>query len=410
MNLTMKNVILLGFHTSLEVKREIEKNDAMSSSQTYNYHSKISSCLMKFCNVRFISSLPVSDYPLYSSFVIRKKEEKIFFDDRVFDVTYIPFINFSVFKVLTRFISAFFYLIKSIYFNENKTDHILVYSVHLPYMFSACLVSWLTGIEIISIWTDPPSVKSPLDSKLKNRLRKFELKASKYLMSKFSKSIVITEALALDFNPKKPWLVVDSIFDMEASASTSTHDSISINEEIVFTYTGTIDRKYGLDIMVEAFMGLKDNVKLQIYGIGCDLDYLLERINSISNISYHGLVTIEEIVEIQKKSDYLLNIRNSEQDFVKYSFPSKITEYINSGKPIISSRLKGIPDEYFSLLIPFSSNKSSELKKIILQTIEMSNENKFSDYNERLYKFKRTRTYDAWSLKIMNFLAVTNND
>ena len=42
----------------------------------------------------------------------------------------------------------------------------------------------------------------------------------------------------------------------------------------------------------------------------------------------------------------LLNIRNSEDVYTKYSFPSKMIEYMLSGTPVLTTKLSGIPDEY----------------------------------------------------------------
>ena len=37
---------------------------------------------------------------------------------------------------------------------------------------------------------------------------------------------------------------------------------------------------------------------------------------------------------------------------LRYSFPSKLFEYLQAGKPVISTRLPGIPADYFTIFRP----------------------------------------------------------
>jgi glycosyltransferase involved in cell wall biosynthesis len=48
----------------------------------------------------------------------------------------------------------------------------------------------------------------------------------------------------------------------------------------------------------------------------------------------------------------MLNPRDPSWRGTPYSFPSKLLEYLTTGKPIISTRLPGIPAEYFEVLRP----------------------------------------------------------
>ena len=64
------------------------------------------------------------------------------------------------------------------------------------------------------------------------------------------------------------------------------------------------------------------------------------------NIIYHGVVTNDEMMKIQAKSDLLVCPRHFDEFTTKYTFPSKLLEYIIAGVPVLSNKLKGIPQEY----------------------------------------------------------------
>ena len=43
----------------------------------------------------------------------------------------------------------------------------------------------------------------------------------------------------------------------------------------------------------------------------------------------------------------MVNPRPTHEEFVKYSFPSKTMEYMASGTPVLTTRLPGMPKEYY---------------------------------------------------------------
>lgn len=103
------------------------------------------------------------------------------------------------------------------------------------------------------------------------------------------------------------------------------------NNEVV--YTGNLDLnmrnpKYACKI----FSSLKiDNLRLNFYSAG-NCEHIIEDYkNTSSNIYQHGFVTHTESMDAIKKAKFLVNIGNKGTDMV----PSKLFEYMSTGKPII---------------------------------------------------------------------------
>ena len=63
-----------------------------------------------------------------------------------------------------------------------------------------------------------------------------------------------------------------------------------------------------------------------------------------------------EIVQKEYEASVLVNPRPVNQEFTPYSFPSKTLEYMMSGTPVITTRLPGIPEEYFDVLYVFQDD------------------------------------------------------
>ena len=76
----------------------------------------------------------------------------------------------------------------------------------------------------------------------------------------------------------------------------------------------------------------------------------------------------EKVVAEQIKASLLVNPRPTQEEFTKYSFPSKNMEYMVSGTPIVTTKLPGMPAEYNDFVylfddetVPGMSQKINEL-------------------------------------------------
>ena len=81
-----------------------------------------------------------------------------------------------------------------------------------------------------------------------------------------------------------------------------------------------------------------------------------------------------EIVDKEQEAALLVNPRPTHEEFVKYSFPSKTMEYMASGTPVLTTRLPGMPKEYYPY-VDFIEEESAAgiaaaLKTVLAETDE----------------------------------------
>ena len=113
-------------------------------------------------------------------------------------------------------------------------------------------------------------------------------------------------------------------------------------------YDGGVSKQYGLADLVEGFrMADIPNARLEIYGPGDYVPELQKIAEEDSRIIYGGMLMNSEIVEREQQATLLVNPRPTHEEFVKYSFPSKTMEYMASGTPVLTTRLPGMPKEYY---------------------------------------------------------------
>ena len=64
------------------------------------------------------------------------------------------------------------------------------------------------------------------------------------------------------------------------------------------------------------------------------------------NVIYLGIAPNSEIVKSELRATLLVNPRPTNEEYTKYSFPSKNMEYMASGTPVLTTKLPGMPEEY----------------------------------------------------------------
>lgn len=159
----------------------------------------------------------------------------------------------------------------------------------------------------------------------------------------------------------KPYVVVEGI-------APDNLNCISVEKNVVkrILYTGSLSAKYGICDLIDAFLRIQDDtIKLTICGYGDAEKYIKEKANIDERIEFLGSVSNSIARELQRKSYLLVNPRNNNEEYTKYSFPSKTLEYMMSGRPILMYELKGIPEEYNSYLFLIKNSLYESLKSVL---------------------------------------------
>lgn len=159
--------------------------------------------------------------------------------------------------------------------------------------------------------------------------------------------VLLTKAMNEVVNKKKrPFIVVEGLSDIKTKETSKTAETK--NEKFTIMYAGGIKKEYGAELMVKGFHQIhNDDIELHIYGYGPYVKEIEEMSKLDPRIKYMGTKTNQEIVDFQKQAHLLINPRPTNQEFVKYSFPSKIMECMASGTPLLTTVIPGMPEEYY---------------------------------------------------------------
>ncbi|MFJ6166588.1 glycosyltransferase [Micromonospora orduensis] len=331
-------VALLGFTVPDDLLAEIIARDTIMPTQTHTFAwGLVRSLRAADCQVHLLSAAPVSTWPGNPQVRFRPGR---FRQDGV-DGHLLAFVNLLGLKHLTRFVAAWRTGGREL--REQATDVLLVHGVHSPFLWFGVLRARRRGVRVVPVLTDPPGVALPTDGRVVRLLRGLDVALVRAALARCSGVIALTPALADDFAPGRPRLVMEGICATEP-AGVDEAPPVATRDVV---YAGGLSRAYGVDRLVEAFRGLPgDDLRLCVYGRGELESWLHDQAAVDRRIAPPRLLPRAELLPRLSRASVLVNPRPVDQDFVRWSFPSKIIEYLAAGVPVVSTRLPGIPADY----------------------------------------------------------------
>lgn len=256
----------------------------------------------------------------------------------------VGFFNFPIVKQLSRYISVRKQLDE--WADEVTKDEkvLLVYAMTTPFVQLASYIQKkYVNIKVCIVVPDLPeymNVGGMQKNGLYAKVKRIEIAWLKSCSRNIHHFVLLTEAMKQWFKHDIQYTVIEGI--APERDKTSQND---IREKTII-YAGGIKAEYGVMALVKAFMEInQSDWKLVIYGDGADLNSAKELAHNDPRIVFMGMQPNSVVVEHQTKASLLINPRKNEE-FAKYSFPSKVLEYMVSGTPMLAYKLDGIPDEY----------------------------------------------------------------
>lgn len=342
------------------------------------------------CNDRPISilnSIVVGTYPRFYPDCYIKSLDWVHVDGA--KVHNVGFITIFGIKHIWRAIGLGEKAIKWAKASSTNKKAIVVSSMHTPFVFAAAMAKIANpNIHVCLIVTDLPEFMDLREGKsgIVMVLKKLDILFMNIFMKYIDSFTCLTkympEALGIG---ERPWIVMEGVVNpddfIQAISSRKKE-----NTKIIL-YAGTLVKKYGIMQLLEAFSAISDpSYRLWICGEGEARHDIVRQAEIDTRICYFGQVNRDEVLKLMQEATVLINPRGNEEDFTKYSFPSKIMEYLLSGKPTIVRKLPGIPKKYFDYLFVVEENTSQALADKIIEVCSINKE-ELNAFGERARHF-----------------------
>lgn len=373
----MKILFLCGVYAD-ENENEVLNNTIGCAEQSANifqkklvYGLKKNSYPYKIISAPFIGAYPIRYKKMrFKSFAVPQNKFQ-----------YVPFNNIWGIRNLSRERS----MKKAIenYFSHESEEEflIMVYCAHTPFLEAAKYAKKLRPkSKICFIVPDLPQYMNLNEGhrRFYNFTKRFDIKKMYKSINSVDSFVLLTESMKdILFVGNRPYMVVEGIVD-DFSENPTT--SVSDNNLCRIVYTGKLNAKFGINDLVNAFMKIENpNYRLILCGDGDARDFVINAAAADKRIEYKGQVSVSKAKEYINSADILVNPRQNNEEYTKYSFPSKIIEYLLSGKPVISFFLDGMPEIYKKFLVVLDS--FDDFESAIRDSIENENRKKaFFEY------------------------------
>ena len=236
----------------------------------------------------------------------------------------------------------------------RDAEGILVYSLHTPLVAAALLLKRVRGLPVFVFIPDLPSFMGGPTHFLKRLLKRLDGAIVRRLLSRTDGAFPITDGIGRDWLVHGPrYLTIEGISDDAASALTSARANASYvfrgTHPPLLLYTGALEHVLRF---AEAFHRSSIDASLVFVGGGVDAVQLQALTSVDHRIHVKPFMTGQAFAREVERADFMLNARDPAWPGTPYSFPSKLLEYLITGKPVVSTRLSGIPAEYFGVLRP----------------------------------------------------------
>lgn len=260
---------------------------------------------------------------------------------------YSPFINIPILRHFSLFLYVFFYVL--LWGFKHKEKAVICDVLTISACMGALLASKINRIKTIGIVTDLYgfSQQNSTSRGVQLFLEKVAITINNLYVSSFTHYVLLTEAMNEVVNPKdKPHIVIEALCDNTISDEAIATASKSVPKVVM--YAGGLVERYGLKMLVDSFIHLnRPDAKLVLYGSGSYVQELQKTVAEHPNVEYRGVAPNEVVVQAELEATLLVNPRFTTEELTKFSFPSKNMEYMTTGTPLLTTKLPGMPEEYY---------------------------------------------------------------
>lgn len=365
------DMIFLGGLFPKNMEKEIyEKSTGLVESAANALQWNLIEGIDKNCSkpINIINSLYIGSYPLHYKDLFIKTYSFNHCDESE-DIN-VGFMNLFIVKHIFKYFSLKPHLKK---WAESRSENKIIIEYALLAVPMKCL-NYVKKINpAVKTCVIVPDIPQYMNTDRKKSviytfLKGIEIKIIERNLKYADSYVFLTEYMREFIEVNDNFVVVEGIStdafkDIEAETDTANK---------VILYTGTLNRRYGIVNLVEAFKKIKGSeYRLVLCGGGDSEDKIAEEALKDSRIIYKGQLKREDVLKLQMGATVLVNPRQNSEVFTKYSFPSKIIEYLSSGTPVIAYKLDGMPDEYDDYIYYVKEDSIETLSDRLVEVCEL---------------------------------------
>lgn len=336
--------------------------------------------------VRVVSYLPVSSWPRHYRDPFVRGQQMICMGDVPF--SYVSFCNVTCLKQITNRHACDRAAAAWAAEKTGKQKLLILYSCKNILMRAALRAKQVNPdvkvIQIIADITEFSANDAP--NPIRDAFTRARMRENSALERVVDAYVLLTEHMKTRLGITKPYVVMEGILPERPAM-----ESCPSGEKTIL-YTGSMNRKYGILTLLEAFSLIPgEDYQLVLCGLGNAEPEIRDCAARDGRIRYLGKIPHAQVLKLQSEAGVLVNPRQNTEEFTKYSFPSKTLEYLASGVPLVAYKLDGIPDVYDAYIHYAADNSPRTLADTLVRVAEAPEESR-RQWAGQAEQFVRERT------------------
>lgn len=270
------------------------------------------------------------------------------------------FLNIPVIKQMTTIAQLYWNSVKWCVKNRKHNCHIIIDGTFFTGLVALSAVRQFMNVKIGAILVDYYSFMEPDGRTLS---QKWFYK----MMKNVDRFVFVTDYLQQVVNcENKPFVIMEGL----VSGQLENTAFGSIGNYCI--YAGGLHEIYGVKTLVDAFHESSIPYEIHFYGNGEVVSYI-EAVEKIDpRIKYMGIVSHDALLKLEQGAKLLVNPRPVRGKLdTRYNFPSKLMEYMQSGRPVITTKLLGIPGDYDDCMFFFEDDTKEGIRQGLERVLAM---------------------------------------
>lgn len=365
-------MLWLGFAVPDELARTLFAMDPLPAIQTHKFGWSFARTLRSaFGEVTLASSCPVQSFPLVRRILFRSGA----FECQGINGVMLGFVNILLFKHITRLVACV--LVVAPLIKRQRIGWVFIHGLHTPYLLFG-LLARLVGRHVAVVLTDPPGVVLATDSRVVRLLKRLDAWLVGYFLQRVDAVFALAPDLVKRLAPDCPALVfpgiLESTLDFPAVSKDLPAGKLSNAEPFTIVYAGGLSQAYGVGLLIDAVLGFAPGVgvRLKLYGRGDQEVRIRQLAAKDARIIYGGFVDAATLMPELCAADILINPRPTSELFSAQSFPSKLIEYLSTGRPVLTTRIASIPTDLKEHFFYIDNESAEGIQMAICALMEFS--------------------------------------
>ncbi len=269
----------------------------------------------------------------------------------------------------------------------RAADVVMCYNVFYSFMFVPKMArKWKRkNILILADYSSPESFRN-----IKNKVY---AKLQKKVIRQYHTVVGLSANIQKALTKKQNFILMRGGIDEDFYERFSYKEKIE-NKAVIFLYSGLLSEVTGVNLLLEAIKKTEEpDVRFVFTGKGELEKEVKEAAETDRRIAYKGHLTYEGYINELQDADVLVNPRDMSLPENQNNFPSKIMDYLVTGKPVLSTRFCGWED--FQKNICFCDAAADDIAmKLKSICIFLRNKNEESSKEELAEKKKRKEYFE----------------